>query len=306
MAALLPSFARPLPVQTGRSERVPTLLPGAAGSWGAAAWTPRSLATRFGQREVEALIDLPVDGVSLPEDQSRYQRRLRFVDLVERIEQAPPDRPCYLAYTRATDLLPECIGELDFPAITGPVAGQVDTRLWIGSGNTRSMLHSDLKDNLFAQVYGRKLALFVPFDESHYVYPFPDNLVNSQVDPERLDAARFPRFAEATVYGAIVGPGDVVFIPRGCWHYFRALEPSISVNHWFGEPVPAGAYLRLLARLGPRHWARTARDFVLHGLLGRPVGTTFFFSPPPTGKRLYDRLRHGNLSAGNDPALDDA
>ena len=27
--------------------------------------------------------------------------------------------------------------------------------------------------------------------------------------------------------------GDFVYIPAKCWHYVRALTPSISINFWF-------------------------------------------------------------------------
>ena len=31
----------------------------------------------------------------------------------------------------------------------------------------------------------------------------------------------------------ILGPDDVLFIPRGHWHYVRALTPAFSLNFWF-------------------------------------------------------------------------
>ena len=29
-------------------------------------------------------------------------------------------------------------------------------------------------------------------------------------------------------------PGDMLFIPRGTWHYVKATAPSVSVNFWWG------------------------------------------------------------------------
>ena len=57
----------------------------------------------------------------------------------------------------------------------------------------------------------------------------------SPVDCERVDDAAFPAFAEAQKRGTqvVLGPGETLFIPRGWWHYARALEPSFSVNFWF-------------------------------------------------------------------------
>ena len=32
---------------------------------------------------------------------------------------------------------------------------------------------------------------------------------------------------------AVIGPGDGLFIPAGCWHHVRSLTPSWSINFWF-------------------------------------------------------------------------
>ena len=104
------------------------------------------------------------------------------------------------------------------------------------------------------------------------------------------------------LYAGTVRAGDIVFMARGCWHDIRSRTPSVSLNHWFGSPLTARDYVGLVLRSGPRFWAATARDFVLHGVLRRPENTYFFFSPPSTGKRLFDRIRWGDFSRENDPS----
>ncbi len=151
-------------------------------------------------------------------------------------------------------------------------------------------------------MFGEKHVVLVPWEHSLAAYPFPDNIVNSRVDLADLDLDRFPRLRSAVLLASTVQPGDVLFIPRGCWHDLRSRTPSISLNHWFGPPMQARDYLMLLARLGPRCWAETARDFVRHGVLGRQERTLFFFSPPSTGRRLYDAIRWGDFSRENDPS----
>jgi hypothetical protein len=282
----------------------PALITGAIAAWPALArWTPTQFAAAFGDREVEALVDLPAHGVLYPRDQATYARTMRFAELATRMTAAD-GLPCYLAYSHLPAVLDERRADFDFSALTGDDGATSDTRLWIGSAGTRSMLHSDLKHNLFVQVWGRKVVFLVPFADSRAVYPCFDNIVNSAVDPDALDLARFPRFRHARVYAAVVEPGDVVFIPRGCWHHFRSLAPSISLNHWWGTALTHRDYLRLLVGLGPRHWAATARDFVLHGVLGRTYARRFFFSPPSTGRRLYDLLTARDFSKDNDPVTD--
>ena len=56
----------------------------------------------------------------------------------------------------------------------------------------------------------------------------------SPIRVEAADAAdAYPAFAGATYTEAVLGPGDVLFIPRSVWHYVRSLTTSCSVNFWF-------------------------------------------------------------------------
>jgi lysine-specific demethylase 8 len=282
-------------------RRRPAVLTGMIESWPArTGWTPQALIERHGSRTVTALMGLPADGVLMPDEQSAYERTLSFAAFVEAMLATTADEPCYLAYTRVADILPGT--DYDFTTILGRADGPGDTRAWIGSAGTRSMLHSDLKDNLFCQIWGRKHVVLLPWEHSTAAYPFPDNLVNSRVDLAAVDLHRFPRLREAPLQATTMGPGDVLFIPRGCWHDIRSRSPSISINHWFGESMRFADYAGLLARLGPRYWAVTLRDFFRYGVLGKPQRADFFFTPASTGKRLYDLVRHGNFSRDNDPA----
>ncbi|MEA2493011.1 MAG: hypothetical protein QOJ29_922 [Thermoleophilaceae bacterium] len=279
----------------------PTLFAGCAENWPASTtWRPEALAAAHGHKQVTALMDLPAEGTLFPSEQADYELALTFSEFLERMLIAGADAPCYLAYTPADDLFPP--DEYDFSPFTGDTPADTDTRAWIGSAGTRSMLHSDLKDNLFCQIWGEKQVVLLTWDQSRAAYPFPDNIVNSRVDLAALDLDRFPRLREATLYAGVMGPGDILYMPRGCWHDIRALSPSVSLNHWFGPPLTARDYAGLILRSGPRFWGATARDFVVHGLLGRDEETRFFFSPPSTGKRFYDRLRFGDFSKENDPA----
>jgi hypothetical protein len=282
-------------------RRGPVLFSGLIDGWRARmAWSPTNLVREHGDKVVTALMDLPAGGVLFPKEQHHYERTLPFADFVDSMMTASPDAPCYLAYTRAEELFPP--GDYDFAGVRGGSSEGTDTRVWIGSAGTRSMLHSDLKDNLFCQVLGQKHLVLLPWESSSAAYPFPHNLVNSQVDLANVDVRRFPRLKRTVFYSGIVNPGEMLFMPRGCWHDVRSRTPSISINHWFGAPLDVKDYAGLLLRLGPRYWAATVQDFVRHGVLRRQEETYFFFSPPSTGKRVYDFLRWGDFSRDNDPS----
>lgn len=77
-------------------------------------------------------------------------------------------------------------------------------------------------------------------DQSHRLYAAPaggdgvgaqGNL--SAVDVEAPDGAAHPLFAGAEFVEAVVGPGEALFIPSGCWHYVRSLSTAFSVSFWF-------------------------------------------------------------------------
>ncbi len=53
----------------------------------------------------------------------------------------------------------------------------------------------------------------------------------SQMDVDNFDEVRFPLFKKATEYRVVIHPGEMLFIPRGWWHYVRSLDKSISVSN---------------------------------------------------------------------------
>lgn len=293
----------PAGLRAAVGNRQARLFRGLVSGWPAMTrWTPAQLAARHGDTVVRALLGLPATGVLFAENQQRYERALTLAAFLEVMLSTPPEQPCYLAYQRVAELFPAA--DYDLAGLLGDRNTDPDTRAWIGSAGTRSMLHSDLKDNLFCQLWGEKHIVLVPWAHSRAVYPFPDNVVNSQLDLADLDLERHPRLRQAVLYTGTMTPGDLLYIPRGWWHDIRSRTPSVSLNHWFGPPTGFASYLNLILRLGPSCWSAVARDFYRGGLKGRDEQVTFFFSPPSTGKRVFDALRWGNFSRANDPAKD--
>ncbi|MER6434240.1 cupin-like domain-containing protein [Streptomyces sp900105245] len=295
------SIATPAALKTAIDSQSPMIFSGLADTWPArTSWNPSTLRQTHGAREVTALMNLPDKGVLFSQDQRSFEKTMPFSEFLDVISKATSAAPCYLAYKRADDIFDPA--DYDFEAILGAGMADGDTRVWIGSAGTRSMLHSDLKDNLFCQIWGEKSVTLLPWSHSRAAYPFTDNLVNSQVDLAEVDLEKYPRLRSAEFMHSTMLPGDILYIPRGCWHDIRSQTPSISINHWFGASQSLGEYLRLLLLLGPKYWFSTVRDFIFHGLLKRSQKTLFFFSPPSTGRRLYDALRWGNFSKDNDPS----
>lgn len=138
----------------------------------------------------------------------------------------------YLSVFKIFRSFPQLKSDVDFSILTShkvksTVAG------WIGPAGTVTGYHVDWGDNLLAQICGRKEVRLVSPAESHLMYPsrrFDQGTTSSEVDADQYDADRFPLFRKARQRRIVLHPGDMLFIPRGWWHYVRSLDQSISVS----------------------------------------------------------------------------
>ncbi len=263
--------------------RRPVILKGAIRSWSAlSTWTPEYFAEQFRDQVVSTSIGLPDSEVPYLFRDVDHRRKMTVGAFVEVLKTG--DR-CYL-------------DQADIAAFTGLGAqfdfadlGARDIRVsavWLGA-KTRSGLHYDYLDNFFAQIYGEKRALLVTPTAARCLYPFGDNVTKSQVSPEHPDLVKHPRFKNAVLHEAVVGPGDVLFIPKGWWHYFAAQEVSISLNCWYGFPLSPLHDVRTMMGAGLAEWWQLFRDFFWLGVLGRSYQGRLY-SLQPTGKMAYDLL----------------
>ncbi|CAE8683930.1 unnamed protein product, partial [Polarella glacialis] len=120
--------------------------------------------------------------------------------------------------------------------------GQLQTvNVWMGTAGTVTALHYDLDDNFLVQVAGFKYVRLYSTDEADRLYAMEAPRDSSKkhgasfspVRIEKPDLEAHPNFADAPYLETILGPGDMLFIPRHWWHYIRSLTTSVSVNFWF-------------------------------------------------------------------------
>jgi hypothetical protein len=264
-----------------RQEQRPLILEAAAADWPAVKrWTPAYLAEVAGDVKVVPSVGLPDTEVPYNHRDKDYRRPMtvrEFSDLM-----ATGDR-CYIDQVSMRNL-PGLEHDFDFEALSPPDIKEII--LWMGS-NTRSGMHYDYVDNLFAQVHGTKLAILAAPEEARHLHQFPDSHTKSQVAPEHPDLNAHPRFARATLAQGVLEPGDVLFLPRAWWHYLASSPSSISLACWHGEPLGPRYDFEVMMRMrSPKAWALLVRDFVWYGALGRPRPNRLF-SPPSTGQMLH-------------------
>uniref|UniRef100_T1JYC6 JmjC domain-containing protein n=1 Tax=Tetranychus urticae TaxID=32264 RepID=T1JYC6_TETUR len=114
--------------------------------------------------------------------------------------------------------------------------GNIVINGWFGPWGTVSPLHFDPYDNLLAQVVGRKyIRLYSSSTEPGSVYPFSDYLLSntSQVDVESVDVEKFPMFPSLPYLECCLEQGQMLYIPKGYWHYVKSLSISFSINFWW-------------------------------------------------------------------------
>jgi lysine-specific demethylase 8 len=269
---------------------MPFIVTGLLDSWKAMRdWTPAHFADRYRGMEVTAFLDLPAEGAPYALRNENHMRKMRFEDFVNLIGRN--EKACYI-HQLSVGKVPELASETEFRQLLPAGVKSEMLYFWLGSGGTRSGLHFDRFDNLNAQIYGRKSVFLVSPNQSGALYPFPDNVEKSQVDPDKPQLDRFPRFRDILPHTAVLASGEMLFLPRRWWHHFQSLEPSINVNCWYGEHIPVRAVLDVVKMGGPACWGQVARDFVFCGLFRRKA-TSRLFSDVPTGKFLYDVIAGG-------------
>ncbi|XP_014247507.1 hypoxia-inducible factor 1-alpha inhibitor-like [Cimex lectularius] len=110
--------------------------------------------------------------------------------------------------------------------------------LLIGMEGNVTPCHYDEQENIFAQVRGFKRFILFPPEQFACFYPHPvyhPHDRQSQVDFDSPDLEKFPKFAEVRGEEAIVGPGDILYIPIYWWHHVESLMNggyTVSVNFW--------------------------------------------------------------------------
>ena len=111
---------------------------------------------------------------------------------------------------------------------------------WLGSRNAFTQLHQDVLHNFVLQLHGRKkFTLFAPADAPFLARETLEARPNYSQIPStaRVDAAKFPAFAQATPFVVELGPGDVLVLPAYWWHEVLTLESTLMLNYWFAPTL---------------------------------------------------------------------
>jgi hypothetical protein len=212
------------------SLNLPVIITGMMCDWPAlTAWTPDALRSRFGERQVEVQAGRTKDE-AYEINSSAHKRTMRFDDFVDVISSGVRSNDHYMTANNSSKNK-QALREMwaDMRPLPEYLTPDGDAGfLWIGPGGTITPFHHDLTNNFMAQVRGYKKVKLIAASELPHVY----NHLHcyTQLDGGAPDYARYPRLRQARIIECTIGPGEILFVPVGWWHYVEALEPSITMS----------------------------------------------------------------------------
>jgi hypothetical protein len=137
--------------------------------------------------------------------------------------------------------------------------GIVRGKFWLSGPGLITPLHYDPVETLHWVVRGTKRFIcYQPGVGRYYPFPFGSTApFISQVDPDRPQPEKFPRFQRARPLEFQVEPGEILYLPAYWWHQvYSEGAVNVSVNFvWFASPWKSLRHLGQALR-ARRHVAR--------------------------------------------------
>lgn len=212
------------------STNQPVIITGMMDDWPAMQkWNLAYFKTHFASRIVEVQFGRNSDD-NYEMNSLSHKRKMRFGDYVDLVASADNTNDFYMTANNDS-LNRQALGELwaDIVQLPEYLSQDAGNRgfLWFGPAGTVTPFHHDLTNNFMAQVMGRKRLRLIPACEVANVY----NLRHcfTPVDGRNIDLQRFPNIAKAELLECEIAPGEILFLPVGCWHFVEGLETSVTI-----------------------------------------------------------------------------
>jgi Cupin-like domain len=212
---------------TGRA----VVITGMMDDWPAlSTWNLDYFEAAFGDKEIELSAGRSA-GTDYEIKREKYIQAMKFSDFIVKTRSAGRTNDFYLTANNNSrnkqvlaGLWQDIVQIPEYLTANDPLGGF----LWIGPAGTITPFHHDLTNNFMAQVVGRKRVLVVPSWDAPLMQN--DYHVYSKIDGRALAAAPGPAADSPQVLECVIGPGDILFLPIGCFHFVEGLDVSVTVS----------------------------------------------------------------------------
>lgn len=112
----------------------------------------------------------------------------------------------------------------------------VENILWMSSGGTSSVVHTDSVDNIICSYRGEKQFILVDpkIHRDHVDIDHPEGAF-SDIDVDRVDYIRYPGMAAVSYHVINISSGDCLYIPFKWIHQVRSFGSNVAVNIWWSH-----------------------------------------------------------------------
>lgn len=124
------------------------------------------------------------------------------------------------------------------PMLCDDITNRVETCImWLSSGGTKSVLHTDSLENINCLIDGNKEFVMVHRNQRSMI-PMNRQGSHSPVDVEKVDLYKYPAFTRMSWYKANVKAGDCLYIPYEWAHHVNSTgDRNLAVNVWWNHMI---------------------------------------------------------------------
>ncbi|KAK2580118.1 hypothetical protein KPH14_012396 [Odynerus spinipes] len=211
-------------------------------TWQLLQWSLPELATKFGDMELPFRVGYNARSMHPQWERQCHTKTMTFAEFVKQANSnTDKDTWYYFDYKYMHEWVkdkPDLLTSLNWYRFGIEKDGH-DSTLWIGNKGAHTNCHSDSYGcNLVAQIHGRKQWILLPPSSTNELcptrIPYEESTIYSEFNffcPTIAEEEAILRFSEQAK-SIILEKGDVLFVPKGWWHYVESLDLTVSVNVW--------------------------------------------------------------------------
>ena len=209
----------------------PVIITGMMDDWPARSrWCPDYFKRHFGERMVEVQFGREGDA-HYEINKIAHRKVMPFGEFVRLTESVESSNDFYMtAYNEGRNRTSLAGLWDDIVQLPAYLSNEGVNRgfLWLGPAGTITPLHHDLTNNFMTQVLGRKRVFVAAACEVGHVYNHEHCF--SHVDARLIDLERFPLARDTPFLSCVLHPGEILFLPVGCWHFVEGLDITATVS----------------------------------------------------------------------------